>query len=113
MGRRLVGTSPTGRYAGNWVSRDPGAAIDYAQTISDGSLRDGFVQSAMNRFATMDPMAAANWLSSDAARPHASSLVGSVSSRWANFDPGSTAAARTFVLSSTAMPANLRERLLR
>jgi len=41
--------------AGNWVARDPGTAFDYAQSISDPSLRDGFMQSAMQRFSSMDP----------------------------------------------------------
>ena len=59
--------------AGNWASRDPDGALAYSQSISDPLLRSGFIQSAMQRFSSMNPLAAANWLSTDAARPHARS----------------------------------------
>ena len=70
------------------MARDPGTAFDYAQNISDSSLRNRFMQSAMQRFSSMDPVAAANWLSTEVATPHADAWVGGVSSRWAAFDPG-------------------------
>lgn len=79
--------------AENWAKRDPSAALDYAQKISDVHLRNSFVSSAIYKFSDSNPMAAANWLSSDAAKPpDIYAYVGwKVSTSYAAFDPGSAA----------------------
>jgi hypothetical protein len=89
-----------GQLARNWVVRDPGTAFDYAPIISDPSLRNRFMQSAMQRFSSMDPVAAANWLFTEAATPHADSLVSGVSSSLAAFDPGAASVWATSITDS-------------
>jgi|Laugresu1bdmlbdd_1035124.scaffolds.fasta_scaffold10321_1 hypothetical protein len=81
--------------AGNWVARDPGSALEYAQSIADPNLRVHFICEAMDRFSNMDPVAAADWLSSEEARPvihvvdsSGLGLTADISRRWAGFDPG-------------------------
>ena len=92
QGSPQVRKEALGRLARNWAERDPGAAIDYAQKISDVGLRNEFVQWAVYKFSEIDPVAAANWLSSGAAKLDASSFeVRVVSKNYAEIDPGAAA----------------------
>jgi hypothetical protein len=92
QGSPQVRKEALGRLALKWVERDPSAAIDYAQKISDVGLRNEFVQSAVSNFSRSDPVAAANWLSSGAVKLEASSAgVRGVSENYAKLDPGAAA----------------------
>jgi flagellar hook assembly protein FlgD len=92
QGSPQVRKEALGRLALKWVERDPGAAIDYAQKISDVGLRNEFVESAVSNFSRSDPVAAANWLSSGAVKLDASSSgVRGVSENYAKLDLGAAA----------------------
>jgi hypothetical protein len=49
----------------NWVSTDPNAALGWVASVSDPSLREQLIASAVQSYALTDPAQAATWLVSE------------------------------------------------
>ena len=134
-------SSLVGSVSSRWAAFDPGSAAGWASSITDSALRNkalsavstswsqanpaeaaqwvGSIKDAQSRdvataafsmeLAKANPATAAQWASriSDPAR--LSSSLNRIVSDWKKIDPN---AARSFVLSSTVMPADLKQKLL-
>ena len=135
-------SSLVGSVSSRWAAFDPGSAAGWASSITDSALRNKALSAVSSSWSQTNPAKAAQWVGSlrdvqardvataafsvelakanpataaqwasrisDPAR--LSSSLNQIVSNWKKIDPN---AARSFVLSSTAMPADLREKLLR
>ena len=135
-------SSLIGNVSSRWAAFDPNSAAGWATSIADATLRNKAVSAVSRSWGETDPTKAAQWINSlkdvqarDAATAafsvelakanpatavqwashisdpaKLSNSINQIVNNWKKIDPN---AARSFVLSSTSMPANLRERLLR
>lgn len=93
----------------SWSQTSPDQAAQWVGSIKDAQARDVATAAFSVELAKANPATAAQWASriSDTAR--LSSSLNRIVSDWKKIDPN---AARSFVLSSTVMPADLRQKLL-
>lgn len=134
-------SSLVGSVSSRWAAFDPGSAAGWASSITDSALRNkalsavstswsqtspdqaaqwvGSIKDAQSRdvataafsveLAKANPATAAQWASRISDPVRLSSSLNRIVSDWKKVDPN---AARSFVLSSTVMPADLRQKLL-
>ena len=135
-------SSLVGNVSSRWAAFDPGSAAGWASSITDSALRNKALSAVSASWSQTNPAKAAQWVGSlrdvqardvataafsvelakanpataaqwasrisDPAR--LSSSLNRIVSDWKKIDPN---AARSFVLSSTVMPVDLKEKLLR
>jgi len=139
---RPYASSLIGGVSSRWADFDPNSAAGWATSIADSSLRDKALSAVSTSWGRNSPEAAARWIGSlgDAQAKDVATTAFSMeiakanpamAAQWASriSDPAklnsslkrivgewkktAPEAARSFVLSSTTMPANLRQELLR
>ena len=131
-----------GGVSSRWAAFDPGAASNWAASFSDPTLRGKAVSAVSSSWAQSNPAAAAQWIGSIGEAKTRDTATVAFSVQMAKSDPANAAqwatrisdparrsssiqrivgdwkktdpnAARLFVQSSNALPADLKQRLLR
>ena len=94
----------------SWSQSNPTEAAQWVGSLKDVQARDVATAAFSVEMAKTNPSTAVQWASRISDPVKLSSSLNRIVNDWKKIDPQ---AARTFVLSSTAIPVNLRERLLR
>ena len=92
-----------------WVTQDPGAALNYANSLDAGNARDTALQSYVmsnNTGAPADLAKTAETIGNDGERSRAVMMA---ASRWMREDP---AAATQYINQSTNIPDNAKQRII-
>jgi len=78
--------------AGDWISRDPRAALDWIRNEPDPALREQLVAAAAKSYALTDPEQAAAWLASSVKTPQvANEAALNIVETWSVTDPKAAA----------------------
>jgi hypothetical protein len=93
----------------SWSQTNPAEAAQWVGSIKDAQARDVATAAFSVELAKANPATAAQWASRISDPSRLSSSLNRIVSDWKKIDPN---AARSFVLSSTVMPADLRQKLL-
>jgi hypothetical protein len=93
----------------SWSQTNPTEAAQWVGSIKDAQARDVATAAFSVELAKANPATAAQWASRISDPSRLSSSLNRIVSDWKKIDPN---AARSFVLSSTVMPADLRQKLL-
>lgn len=94
----------------SWGQTNPTKAAQWIGSLKDAQARDVATAAFSVEIAKANPATAAQWASRISDPKRLNFSLNRIVNDWKKIDPN---AARAFVLSSTAMPADLKEKLLR